>query len=265
LVGELLERSVTSFSERQKILKDSVLSLNSKDYKLDSLLPMSQKIAAANREPALQTRFAESFNAVGAGGTSDSFNAIKGLDKTWMSALKHTKSLESLYLHIDNAPFANTVRKYTEKPGHLIMFEAGANSTEGSLGFGQRTVIMGKETTSPQGYMQSVRLMAGDRIDNVLLASSTQNQDQMLKAAQFEHGRRVLDSMPAYEVLEKQIKGQPWEDKLISRSGLETINEAKSKLQNMKSNEEYRDAALSLTTELGKKSIEVELSSPSPY
>jgi xanthine dehydrogenase iron-sulfur cluster and FAD-binding subunit A len=124
---------------------------------------------------------------------------------------------------------------------------------------------MGKETTSPQGYMQSVRLMAGDRIDNVLLASSTQNQDQMLKAAQFEHGRRVLDSMPAYEVLEKQIKGQPWEDKLISRSGLETINEAKSKLQNMKSNEEYRDAALSLTTELGKKSIEVELSSPSPY
>lgn len=263
LIGELLERSIPEPKERAKILKDSKFIIDGREHDLSKVMPIAEKVSLMGREMGLNARMIESFNQVTPSNEVNAFQALKGVDATWLDTLKHTQSMEALYLHIDNAPFASIVQNYTQTKGNLIMYAPHAKSTEGSLGKGQRTVIMGEETTTPQGFIQSARLMAGERIDNIL--TSGKDNTRTLAMAEFEHGKRLLfDAMPAYEVLENQIRGREWENKLISEQGYKAIMGAVNDIRNMENTSDVINATNAAISDIGRELIKAEYEPPAP-
>lgn len=243
LLSDMAGRSMGDPTSLKRMFERSQVTISNEVLPMGTFMQAIQKSAGratgATRSSSLKNLVQSSYISNASKGESvsnvDVAAAIGVLDKTWLSALKHTNTLESIYMQIDNPKYLDILADYHKDAGAMAVYQADKSSTEASMGHGIRCVVIGKECTTPQGLIQSSLLMAKPYMDNTtVMEHRTQSAESALHLEQYAAGSGVIAAKGALSTLRKQLEGREWgTNSLISEHGLDSIENTAEKILEM--------------------------------
>ena len=183
------------------------------------------------------------------------------LKNNWLRAAAHTGSLETPLLLIDNVDYVDLAAAFEKDPLALMTYNPNVPSAGGSLSNGLRSVVLGRETTTPQGYMQAGFLLAKEYTANAqLIVDSHKDTWEILTQAQLAAARGLLRACDSLSTLQKQVSDREWDGQLIEQNTLARIQDLGARVRNQTHlpDREYAELASQFMSNLGREVLRQE-------
>lgn len=182
------------------------------------------------------------------------------MGKSSFNMMTHTGSIETLYLMADNPHAVQNFCAYMADKNRSVMHYGDSKSptVAGMLGHaenGVKTVVLGKETKSPQGFVQGVSIFTGRVASNAL-----NSNNEMVTARAY--GESLVGAVGALRTLNKQAPTDA-DMPFIKKESLERVVDSIKELKinaNDQSRQQYNKAKNDLMQGIGRSFMENDFS-----
>lgn len=264
LVAHLVDKAMADAPGREasRIMDRSIVRINGDEVSLKKASSAANILGVS--DDANMSAIVRNAYGKDAANTANLSESIEYMRSTWMDTLNHTGSMETLYLQANNTHHMQVMAAFDKDPRAMMIHMPDFPSVSDSIGHGMRTVVMGNETTSPQGFIQATHLAAMNYTDHAQLIAqrhpdSNSPESVALKELQFNEGKAMLQSLPAYETLKSQVDANQWESHMLSRGDVNSMQAINNQLMSSEvSDQEYRAIVTDALIKLGEKAIDLK-------
>lgn len=256
LLFDLIQRSIQDARSESRIFKNSTVLLEGDRVPLSRLMDDMKDV----QQMTVKSRISESLQRHPHSGTT--LNAAVGaVSKTWLSVLKHTGSLESIYLQMDNPHYLKLLGDYVNDTSkNAYYFSKSLPTVAGSLGRGVQQIVFGHECASPQGMMQVGFMLAKRYMEHIQIVSQEKGSaEASLAVAQMNEGRALFEAMPSLTLLVEQVRDRNWETSLLSAQDIQTLESVKERMSEIAGDEvAYLEIVMEAMRTLGERHIQAD-------